>query len=1030
MIPLTDGRDVSEALRSFVAGRVGARLGEIDDRLNTERRLVTAMFADVSGFTRLADQLDPEQLLEVIDPVVTRLANVVAPFEGYVEKFAGDALLALFGAPVTHEDDPERAVLVALEMQRELERIRGDVPGAKDLTLHIGINTGHGIARMLRSEVRTDYAVLGDSVILAQRLESAAPSGETYVSDSTYQATQHRFEFERVGDLTLKGKTDTVRAWRLVRERPSIDQPSPRGRRASRELIGRDRELADLQKVIDRVVDTSTGAFVMITGEPGIGKSRLTQELQKYATSRGCRWLEGRCLSYGAGIPYWPYVDLVRDFANVRTEDVPTEASGRLVASLERVGLATAAPFFARLLGLPAAAGSEVSDLEPQAFRRGLHAAFASLITAMSRESAVCFAIEDLHWADASSLALTHELAAMATTNRLLLYVTGRPEAEAGLAGGSTAALTADLVKLGPLDEIALTALMGSVLGGRPPMRLVPFVKERTGGNPFFVEELTRSLKETGAIHIEDGMWITRVDWDATQFPPTLEGVLASRIDLLALVTAEILETASVIGRRVLLPLLRAITPNSIDLDEAIEDLIDKGFLEREDDEQVLFHHALVQDIAYSRLLRKVRRELHLKVASAAEELYGSGDDVIDLLARHLYLGEAGTRAIAYLLRAGERAKRLFANQEGIEHFARAVEIARTDPAFLDQLPSVLLDLAELRELVGDYERSFESYREVRETTSDVRAWRGMGSTLRRRGRFSDALALFREAFATDSLAGQDLLPLKLEEAWNLSGSGRQDEAVSTLRAALAAARPRRDDIVGQLMLQLARRESEVGDLDSALAHAVDARAIFEEHEDLKGLATATRVVGGVHYRMGQLDQAAEVLRRGLRLAEQVGSAEEIGASLINLGMVELKRGNLDEAISSDRRAMEEFDRIGHQIGRANAYANLAEKLMYRGDHDEALRFADKAIELARGIGHSLWLGDATQTRAAVELRQGRNHDAAASAEEAAGVYVRIGATPRATAALKLAAEAWEKAGETERARESSSRARSLAQSA
>ena len=162
---------------------------------------------------------------------------------------------------------------------------------------------------------------------------------------------------------------------------------------------------------------------------------------------------------------------------------------------------------------------------------------------------------------------------------------------------------------------------------------------------------------------------------------------------------------------------------------------------------------------------------------------------MIDLLARHLYLGEAGTRAIAYLLRAGERAKRLFANQEGIEHFARAVEIARTDPAFLDQLPTVLLDLAELRELVGDYERSFESYREVRETTSDVRAWRGMGSTLRRRGRFSDALALFREAFATDSLAGQDLLPLKLEEAWNLSGSGRQDEAVSTLRAALARIR-------------------------------------------------------------------------------------------------------------------------------------------------------------------------------------------------------------------------------------------------
>jgi adenylate cyclase len=1024
-VPITQDRDMTDALRSFVAGRVGARLGEVDERLAGERRLVTAMFADVSGFTRLADQLETEQLLEIIDPVITRLANVVGPFEGYVEKFAGDALLALFGAPIAHEDDAERAVLAALGMQRELERMREQVPGAKDLTLHVGINTGHGIARMLRSEVRTDYAVLGDSVILAQRLESAAPSGETYVSESTYQVTRHRFEFEFVGELTLKGKSQAARAWRLIGERSAGDQVALRGRAASRPLIGRERELVELREVVDSVTSGLGGALVAVTGEPGIGKSRLTEDVRSFAQAHGVRWLESRCLSYGAGLPYWPYAELVRHLAGLGLDQAPPDAAQRLAETLAKVGATEALPFFARLLGLPSD-DPDVTGLEPEAFRRGLHAAFASLIATLSRETPLVLEIEDLHWADASSIALTRELAPL-TNGRFVLYLTGRPEAEALI----PEAQRRHVIALTPLDEHAVTSLMESILQGHAPTRLVPFVIERTGGNPFFVEELTHSLRETKAIHLDDGMWIMRAGWDAKQLPPTLEGVLASRIDLLPLSTADVLGSAAVIGRRVRLPLLRAIAHDPADVDQALPELTRSGFLDPGDDDHTLvFHHALIQDIAYSRLLRKTSRELHRKVASAAEELYGSADDVVDLLARHLYLGEAGAKAIEYLIRAGERARRLFANQEAIEHLAHAVEVARKEHQLVESLPPVLLDLAELNELVGDYDQAFGLYEEVRATTNDVRAWRGMGSSLRRRGRFAEALALMREAFRSDALKDQDLLPLKLEEAWNLNGSGRQDEAVSTLRSALAAAESRRDVVVGQLLLQLARREAEIGELDAALAHALDARAVLEERHDLKGLATATRVVGGAHYRLGHLDEAADILRRGLRLAEQVGSVEEIGASLINLGMVELKRGSLDEAIACDRRAIEEFERIGHQTGRANAFANLAEKLMHRGDYSEALHYCEKAIDLARSIGYSLWLGDATQTRSAIEERQGRYRDAAASAEDAASIYVGIGAGPRATEAFKLAADAWEKAGENERARDIRSRAPSLSSSA
>src|SRR6186997_2092326 len=258
-------QDVADALRSFVAGPVADRLVEAGGTLPEERRLITALFADVSGFTSLADRLDPERLLEVIDPVISALSSVVGRHGGYVEKFAGDALMALFGAPVSHEDDAARALRTALEMHAELARIVPTLPHEPELTLHVGVNSGHGIARILGSEARMDYAVLGDSVILAQRLESAAPPGETYVSETAMRLTEDQFRFDSVGELQLKGKSEPVQAWRLVGERS-------RGRagRSAASLVGRARELRSVASALD-------GAVVTVTGEPGVGKSHLVE---------------------------------------------------------------------------------------------------------------------------------------------------------------------------------------------------------------------------------------------------------------------------------------------------------------------------------------------------------------------------------------------------------------------------------------------------------------------------------------------------------------------------------------------------------------------------------------------------------------------------------------------------------------------------------------------------------------------------------------------------------------------------------
>jgi adenylate cyclase len=971
--------DTAQALRSFVAGPVADRLVEAGGTLPEERRLITALFADVSGFTSLADRLDPERLLEVIDPVIAALSSVVGRHDGYVEKFAGDALMALFGAPVAHEDDAARALRTALEMHTELARIVPTLPHEPELTLHVGVNSGHGIARILGSEARMDYAVLGDSVILAQRLESAAPPGETYVSDTTLRLTEDEFRFEPVGELQLKGKSEPVQAWRLVGERS-------RGRvRTAASLVGRERELQSVSRALD-------GGIVTVTGEAGVGKSHLVEAARDAALDGGVTWLAARCLSYGAGLAYWPYTELLRGDPG-----------------------ASADPYFARLLGGESAV--EVERLEPEAFRRGLHSAFAAWFRAHRDRGPTVLVLEDVHWADPSSLALTRELL---QTARVGLILTGRPEAGERLEELTADAADVTRLGLGSLDEDAVDAVAASVLGSAPPSELIRFVAQRTDGNPFFVKELVRELRDSHALVAADGGWELRAGWDEREVPPTIEGVLAARIDLLPRAAAATLGNASVIGRRVPLPLLRAVA-GELGLEESVDQLVAAGLLDRSEADGVellSFHHALVQDVAYGRLLRRNRRDLHRRVGDTAEELYGAGDDVVDLLARHFYLGEAGEKAVAYSVRAGVRARDLFANDEAIVHFSHAAELAPGG--------EILLQLADLYELVGSYDDALASYERVRAETGDVRAWRGLASTHRKKGEYLQAFDTVDQALHADDLRGQDVLPLWLEGGWSLSVAGRVDEAADMLAAALASADGRTDAVVGHLLLQLARTETLKGDFGRAVEHTLEAEPVFTQVDDPRGLASTMRIRGEAQARAGELADAAATLRRGLELARRTGSVEEIGGCLINLGIVEFERGAVEEAIECDRLAIEEFERVGHGSGRTSGYANLAHKLAHAGHVDEAEAWATQALDLSDRIGHVVSRADATDTLGAIYAQQGRFAEAGERAEQAAALYLEIGMAEQARTALDAAADAWAHAGEADRARAVSERARAL----
>jgi class 3 adenylate cyclase/tetratricopeptide (TPR) repeat protein len=1017
--------EVASTLRSFVSHQVAERLEESQGELKEERRLVTAVFADISGFTPLADRFDPEQLSEIIDPVIAALSGVITKYEGYVDKFAGDALLALFGAPVSHEDDAQRALAAALELHEVLLQVRPTVPHEQDLGLHVGVNSGHAIARVFGTDARMDYSVLGDSINLAQRLESAAPVGETYVGQVTYRLTKNRFEFEWVGELTLKGKPEPIPAWRLVgelRNAPGAGDTWAHGRHP---LVGRDRELEAARGSLDDLLQ-GEGGLLLLIGEPGVGKSRLKQQLAHESAQRGARWMEGRCHSHGAGLTYSPFAQLLRDFALIDIDQPPELAAAALSIALTRVGADETNPYFARLLGLPPPEGArDVTSLDPEAFRRGLHQAFASWLSLLGATGGpLVVAIEDCHWMDPSSRALVQDLVRSPGGAGFLLCLTSRVEGAAVLeeierSAGSGHARTIQLL---PLTEDAIELFLYELLEAPPPTRFLKFVSDRTGGNPFFVEELVRSMLDEGALVRNQPGWEVRGGWEEATVPPTVEGVLSARIDLLPSAARTTLLEASVIGRRVPLKILEGLAPQASD---GLPVLVERGFFEplSESGAGVEFHHALVQEAAYGRLLRRHRRELHRRVAEIAEELYGSGDDVIDLLARHSYLGEVGSKAIAFLTRAGERAARLFANEEASMHLNRALEVARTDAAQEEQLTGILLSLGDLEELTGEYEDAVEHFSEARRLSNDVRAWRGLASVFRRQGRYREAESTLQEAFRT--LGSDQTVPLWLEQAWTLAVQGRPEETIEATTAGLAQAQPD-DPLRPYLLIQLVQAEKIQGLIESALNHLLDAQQLFEQNHDQRGLTTALRLASGIHLDLNDFESAVAALRGGLELADRVGNVEELAGCLINLGMIEHQRGNLDEAIACDRRAIAEFERIGHRAGRAIGYSNLSEKLMDRGDLEEALQSSENAFEIARQIEHTPTVADALQTMAAIYMKRGEFLVAAERAEQAVEINLGVGATRYAVEASEVAAKAWEMAGQAAKADEVRARVSAL----
>jgi class 3 adenylate cyclase/tetratricopeptide (TPR) repeat protein len=655
-------------VESRFCSRCGANLGATPGptpaarvAADAERKQVTVLFSDLSGYTALSERLDPEEIREIMAGIFSQAAEIIGRYDGHIDKFIGDAVMALFGVPVAHEDDPVRAVRAALELHEVVRAMSPAVEARSGtpIALHSGINTGLVLTGELQFGQGT-AGPLGDTINLASRLMNAAPSGEIWVGPETRQLVVRAFELEDLGRREFKGKAEPVAVARVLGALLRAAQASHfRGA-----FVGRQAELGALLGAAEQMRDGRPSAFG-ICGDAGTGKTRLVEEFRA-KVGNDVQWLEGRAYPYAQNIPYAPIIDLLSRSWTIEETDSPAQVRAKLETGVARLVDAPGEvlPLILHLFDLEQ---SEGVVIEREAFQERLLGAVRQLLAALAQRAPTVICVQDLHWADASTGIL---LRGLTEDLRIPVLLVGnyRP--------GYTPGAGTQVLELRELSSRQTGELLTSLLKAEPPAALTRFIEERSDGNPFYVEEVVNSLVETQVLVRANGGWALARPLAEAGVPATVRGVIAARIDRLDEPRKRVLRDAAVVGREFFYSVVAQITqeadqlaPNLAQL-EAV-DLIRAG--RREPDVQYIFKHALTQEVAYDGLLKSERQKLHERVAYAMEGVLADRiPEFVETLAFHFLRGGVTDKAIHYLGEAGRKCVARYALAEATSHFREA----------------------------------------------------------------------------------------------------------------------------------------------------------------------------------------------------------------------------------------------------------------------------------------------------------------------------------------------------------------------
>ena len=689
------------ALRRELSALDGSEM-EPGQREESERRVVTVLFSDVVGSTALAGQVDPEEWTGIMNMVFERLNKPVDRYGGTVARLMGDAILAFFGAPTAHEDDPERAVLAGLAILENIEPLRERLNREKgiDFNVRVGINTGLVVVGLVGSEIRGEYTAMGDAVNLAARMEQTAAPGTVQIAEDTYRLVASLFKTEALGEIQVKGKIRPVPAFRVLGRKAKPGRPRGLEERGlSSPLVGRDAEVATLEERIEQLRERNEGGVVLVFGEAGVGKTSLVGEVRRRAGD-GLRWLEGHTLSFGQSLSYWPFREMLWGFTRISERDEEETAWTKLEQNVTRLfseGVDDYLPYLASLLALEIREPyrEKVAYLDAEALGRQVYLASRRFFEHLAQTKPLVLLFEDLHWMDDASARLLEHLLPLVEHVPLLIVGLSRPES--GTAGQRIGQLASgehadrymelQLSRLPPGESRLLVQNLLRV--DDLPAHVRQRIVDRAGGNPLFLEEIIRTLIDSGAVDRDSrsGRWRATESIGTLQLPDTVQGVVIARVDRLAEEVKQVLRTASVVGRSFLYRLLREVMKLERELDRELATLQDFDLIrekQRQPELEYIFKHALAQEAVYESILLETRQHLHRSVAEAIEALFRERlEEFYGLLAYHYARAEAWKQALDYLLTAGDRAGQIAADGEALDHYRQA--LAAYEQAFGDR---------------------------------------------------------------------------------------------------------------------------------------------------------------------------------------------------------------------------------------------------------------------------------------------------------------------------------------------------------
>jgi class 3 adenylate cyclase len=962
-------------------GRCGGALAPEAAEAREERKVVTVLFADLVGSTSRAEGLDPEDVRAILSPFYGRLRSELERFGGTVEKFIGDAVVAVFGAPVAREDDPERAVRAALA-------IRDWVLGEQELQVRIGVHTGEALVSLGARPAEGEGMVAGDVVNTTARLQSAAPVNGILVGEQTFRATERTIEYRDGVPVHAKGKTEPIPVWEAVQPRSRLGVDIARSHTVH--LVGRGHELAVVREVLERALDGQTAQLLTLVGAPGIGKSRLVFELMRLVETNSLPepiiWRQGRSLPYGEGVSYWAFAEIVKAQAGILDGDSLTETEAKLRRAAETVA-GEEAEWVLRHLRVLVGTADEGAALSNQVER---FAAWRRFVEGIAEQWPLVLVFEDLHWADEGLLEFVDHLVEWVSGLPLLVVGTARPELLERRPTWGGGKLNATTLALSPLSDDETTRLLETLLD-RPLSQADddPSLVERAGGNPLYAEQYARMLLERSPVA-------------GTPVPDNLHAIIAGRLDALSSEEKRLLQNASVLGKVFWSATLVELGGGQrAQVEQSLHGLERRDFVQRArrtsvaGSEEYSFRHVLIRDVAYGQIPRATRSDKHRAAAAWLQSL--GEDEHAELIAHHYVTALELARAAGAedaklehharhaLVAAADRAWALNGFAQTVVYARRALELLAEDD---EERPYLLLRLGRGRRFSD--ESGAEELEQAREgllalgdlasaaeaavLLADLAAQRGYGSAVERHA--ADAEALVAElppsapkALVLGALARFRMLGTAFAPAARLAGEVLELAEKLGLEAVKASALNTR----GVARVHLGDR-SGLRDVEESLGLALRIESVPDV---LRGYANLTHVVGW----LGDERRAHELSLEHLRVTERLG-AGGLGRHLRgNLPYACLERGEWDEALRLADEFIAEVEAGAPHVMEHRCRAVRAEIRLARGDVEGAIADSELAVESARRSGGEP-LHDALSRWARVMVEVGRLEEASAALDE------------------------------------------------